>query len=440
MKKIHPLYPALLIALFPGMVKSEDEPADKVALADVDAGAALAKLAETKVAATLRLDVMVNPKRGLPLNGVFISDDGLALIELRALSQKAKPTVLTARGKRLELGTILKLFPSQGLALIKFKHRPEAHLEFAGKEPVVGETIAVVPTDLGEQGRLKGGIPPVVGPILARRNSLDAEFGYRGFTETLSLGSRLTLQQRPHVTSGTIAINRAGALVATFDSQYRFGSRTLLLLNPVVALGEAISKIDKKGKGLPFPLPDHETLFPPFQTDPDYNRLVSGGAAIAPKERLRLLKDLLERYPKSHSLKDTALTYYDPENPLVDLDDFPEPEPGAPVALQVSVLSCRVFFLDEPETAELAIKVRKAAIALSPKDYPADRYMLARQYLNLKRFEHAETMLREAYSSSSDNIEIAELYRRLLVENRKWDRLKQVEKRIEELDEVFRPR
>lgn len=432
MNVIQSLYLVLLIALFPGIAKSEDKPAKEGVLSDQE----WTELAATKEAATLRLDV-VDQTRGQPYNGFFISDDGLALIQLFALSQKAKPTVVTANGTRLKLGTILKLFPSHGLALIKFKHRPKSYLEIADKEPAIGESIALVPTDFSERDVIKVGIPPVVGPIMAKRSSLNRDFGYR-FIKTLSLGSRLTTEQEPHVASGVIAVNRSGALVAVFHSQSGLGTYPLLKLTPVAALADVVSKIDRKGKGLPFPLPKTDVIFDPLYSDHVYNRIAAPGpAGREPEERHRVLKDLLARFPKNHSLKDVALQSYDPENPLVDLEDFPEPDPTDPVAYRVSVLSCRVFFLIKKEPVDLAVKTRKAAIALSPKDYPIDRYMLARQYMNLGRFDDAEEMMREIYPFLSDDIEVVDLYRTLLVRARKWEELREVEKRIRELDKTY---
>jgi hypothetical protein len=436
MKNIQTLYLVLLIALFPGMVKSENEPANEVEIAD----SVWAKLAATKAAATLRLDAAVNQKWGAPYMGVFISDDGLALIQLMALSNKAKPTVVTANGVRLELGTILKLFPSHGLALINFEHRPEAHLEIADKEPGVGESIALLPSDFSERGTVKGGVSPVVGPIMAKRSGLNFDFGYR-FSKRLSLGSRLTVQQRPHVTTGVTAINRSGALVATFHSQSYFGTQPLLILNPVVALADVISEIDGEDEGLPFPLPNADVIFDPVLSDPAYNRLAAGRrAGQTPEESHRLLKDLLLRFPKSHRLKDKALQSYAPENPLVNLEDFPEASPVDPVAYQASVLSCRAFLHVEERSIDLGVQARKDAIALSPENYPMDRYFLARLYMGINRIDDAEEILREIYPYLSDRIDVVDVYRGLLLKASKWDELEQVEKRIEELDQTYRPR
>jgi hypothetical protein len=64
----------------------------------------LIQLAREKMEAAIRLDARVNESQGRAFQGVFISKEGLALIDLSSLVWKEKPTAVTAVGTRLKLG------------------------------------------------------------------------------------------------------------------------------------------------------------------------------------------------------------------------------------------------------------------------------------------------------------------------------------------------
>jgi tetratricopeptide (TPR) repeat protein len=92
------------------------------------------------------------------------------------------------------------------------------------------------------------------------------------------------------------------------------------------------------------------------------------------------------------------------------------------------------------EEFDAAIEASKKAIALSPKDYPVDRLMLAQLYAHLKRIDEAEALFSETSPMYSDRIDVADQYRGILVKQRKWERLEVIKKKIEELEDIYRRR
>jgi hypothetical protein len=79
---------------------------------------------------------------------VFISEDGLALMNVLPLCTTQRPVITAADGTTLKFGAILGIFPTQDLALMKFQHRPKVWLRLAPNEPDVGEQLALVTIDV----------------------------------------------------------------------------------------------------------------------------------------------------------------------------------------------------------------------------------------------------------------------------------------------------
>lgn len=413
---------------------------------------ALIQLAHEKMAAAIRLDAMVDPAHGRAFNGVFISKEGLALIEIESLVWKGKPTAVTSDGTPLKLGRVLGLFPKADLDLMKFEHHPKTWVEFAAKDLEVGDAAAVIVTDTLKKTVLDGKVPPVVGNILAKRSCARGDYRKKDFTKILSLGSGLTTEQRMHLGGGAFVIDKDGHLVAFFYSQSIRKDQVLLELTPAVALADSIREMVKDDKAIPFPLAEANNPMDPILMDAAFNAMGYSRRMGNKAESRRFLKELLGRYPNSFFLKDTALdtwTYFDPDDPLVGLDDFAVLKSDSPVPDQVKTLDCRAFLLMEMARLEKelearkrltgkAIEARKSAIALSPEDEPMCRYFLAQAYFNLERFKDAESLMREAYPSYSDSIEFVEDFERILIKLGKWQEADKMADRVYELSEIYR--
>ena len=81
------------------------------------------------------------------LQGALDAPDGLALVDLGSLVRGLTPEIHSADGTRLDFGTILGIFQSPNLALMKFEHRPQAWLRLGQQEPEVEDTVALVLLD-----------------------------------------------------------------------------------------------------------------------------------------------------------------------------------------------------------------------------------------------------------------------------------------------------
>ena len=105
---------------------------------------ALSKLATTKRGSAIKMTQVGEEEVMNSSYGAFISEDGLALVDLEMLAKGKEPMVVAADAK-LEFGTILGVFPEQNLALMKFDHRPQTWLRIAPEEPEEGEILAFIP-------------------------------------------------------------------------------------------------------------------------------------------------------------------------------------------------------------------------------------------------------------------------------------------------------
>lgn len=267
--------------------------------------------------------------------------------------------------------------------------------------------------------------------------------GRARFTKILSLGAGLSPQQRTAIGPGCFAVDREGRLVA-FTNGSQTGSRqTLILLTPVVGLGERIAEHAKGGKGIGFPLPKDRNPTDPAAIDQDFHPMNLALARQDRDEAERLLAGLHRRYPKSHLLRMKSRSLkLRPVNgqPGELLLAFPEPDPKAPVAHQVMDWSARANLLAMRNEFDASIAERKKAIALSPKDYPEDRLHLAQMYAHLGRLEEAEQLYREAYMSSSEIIEFVEIFEALLLKRKKLADAQKLSDRVFELEDIYRRR
>jgi hypothetical protein len=121
MKASSSVFLAILALLFPVILAAQD---------------VITEVAMAKRGAALKLSTAV-PGTRVFINalGVFISNDGLALVNLSSIALRQKPAAFTVDGTELPLGTILGIFPEQELALVKYNYRPKVWTPLAPKEP-----------------------------------------------------------------------------------------------------------------------------------------------------------------------------------------------------------------------------------------------------------------------------------------------------------------
>lgn len=440
---------AILTGLLPGFAVAAPEAAE---VSGGKADAAFGELAAMSRAAALEMTFKIKADSSVTSYGAFISADGLALVDLFALAREQKPTIVGADGNLVKFGTILRIFPEQALALMKFNHRPKRWLTLAKSDPAVGETIAFV--TMKEDDPFDGKVPPIVGPVMAIRSDTTVNLSMVRFMKIISLGGSPSLEQKSSWSKGCFVINRDGDLVAFGNGFTEPHAQRLMILAPVVALADQIQESAKGEKAIAHPLGKANPLDPATLDDDYIDMMIAFKEADVDAAR-RLFGDLQKRYPKSLQLQSYGLasTLLEPDKRAVLAEGLERPPPDATKAHQMSYLILQADLLraqgNRVENAglpqaqrdrEAAIEKYKAAINLSPDDFVNVRIMLAALYLDLDRHEDALKILQETYPYYSESIEHAGIYERLLIKNGNFKEADKVNDRIFELEEIYRRR
>jgi tetratricopeptide (TPR) repeat protein len=416
----------------------ESERPEAEAAADPEEGwAELSELAASKRAAAISLNVELPTGQLMPFSGAFISEDGLALVDLGSIARSLTPEVHSADGTRLDFGTILRIFQSPNLALMRFEHRPKAWLRLGRQEPEVGDTVALVLLD-GER-LIDGKTPPVIGQIMAKRSGLTSNLLLTQFERQMSFGSGLSSDQSNRVAPGCFAIDRAGDVIGFYGGTRVDRSQTLRFLTPVVELAALIPSTVEAGKVIPFPLPAANNPIDPAFLASEFRRAGMAEQRGDLKTARLNLESLLERYPDSLRLK-IHVSYgalQEAGEPLLQLADF-TPDPKDPRGQQVACLKHRATMHLVAGDEERMMKDIEAAIALSPDDFEEPRWLLGTMYLNQRRPVDAERLFREAYAAAPESIEVIERLKDALLVNKKYDEIGELTKRVGELRKIYR--
>lgn len=424
MKTIPIRFLAVLLIISSALLRAGDE-----------AGTRLAELAASKRAAVIRLDVL--PAPNVWSYGVFISNDGLALIHIEAISKKKKPKVWGIGDTELAFGKILGVFPEQELALMKFDHRPKVWVDLAKAEPELGETIALL--TLKYESPWKNKTPPVIGPVMAKRSETTANLREKRFVRILSLGSGMSTAQRTEIGPGCFAINAEGLLVAFTAGTVKQQRQTIISVAPVVSLVKEVEELAKGGVDLGFPLPEERNIIDHAAIDPDFHPMNIATIMDNHEESEKLLKGLRERHPDSHALRMRFYRQQGREGGAGGLLlDFPAPGPGEPAAHQVDYWSLRADILAQRQELDESIKARTKAVELSPKDYCDDRLRLAHLYAYLGRNEEAEGLYRECFEVNSDSIEFVEILESHWLKRGNLRESEKMTERVHELEKIYR--
>jgi len=432
MKTISCLCLAFFAAPLSSLAEARPEP-------DKQADAALAKLAAEKRAAMIKFTRKAGEGDTMNSLGVFVSKDGFALVALDAVTTGQVPTVVTPEGKSLRFGTILKLFPEQGAALMKFDHKPDVIVPVGKEEPAIGDTIALIPWNWEDPQF--GKIPPVVGDIMVKRSDISSILKEPKFVKVLSLGTGLSSEQGKGL-AGSFAVDRNGNLVARFIGVKPYPAQTLITLYPVADIADEIGPLADGEKALKHPLPADVNPVDPATLDRDYTRM-----AMAMMQRdlvtgRRLLKDLMKRYPNSLGTKMLAVSMMiiDQEggNPLLQLEDVSSVEPNDSKARQFFLHGMRSVLLANQGKDPIPEMIK--AVECSPQDTIEARCNLAGFYLQSSppRLGKAAELYQQIYPLVSDTIHLVEEYERLLDELGRQKEAAVVNERYYDLLSIYR--
>ncbi len=365
-----------------------------------------------------------------PYFGVFISEDGHALVSLAALTGKKKPEAFASKGGErlpIKLDKIHKLLPEQNIALVKFDHEPKVWLEVASKEPLVGEDVALVPVN--KDDLWSDELNPIIGPIMASRTELTSNIRKVGFMKNLSLGAGLTFKQRSCLSPGCMTINAKAELIGFMGGAQQAMSQTILCINPLKK--PMLPDLEAENlKAIPFPIPADLNPIDMYCLDDDYRFCTLAMAMMDRNRATRHMKILLERYPDSMALKLQAATepiLFNPDAPLVDLEML-KVDPKASKAEQVMVLRARAVLHMFAKDLKSMEKELKAATHpdLAPADYARDRLSLANMYVMNNKLEEAEKLYQQIYPLYPDSIGVIMQYQGVLERMGKADEAKRL--------------
>lgn len=401
----------------------------------------LKEIAASKRAAAIELGVMLKGGR-VEGRGVFITADGLALVDLSMIALPQRPVVFAEDGREVAFGTILGIFPEQELALMKFDYSPKVWLPIAPQEPKMGEPLAFIA--LKAFDFLATDIPPVVGPIIAKRSSLTVNLSKQQFTRVLSLGSGLTFKQQPCIGPGSFAINNQGELVAIKQGIEMMGRQMLLLLTPITALGEEISRLARGGKSIPHPLPAATNPVDTGLMDEEYSHYEMAQRMGDSAAAMVHLEELAKRYPNSTRIQDMAshlLKRPTASNPAAKTAD------AATTASQISAVEKVVHSVarardlaDANKDYTGAVKVLTQALDVCPKDYPVPLINLAEYEQKLGHSAEYGRHLRDALAVAPEIIWLVEQLQKWEFEQKHYDEAQKLTDRIYELERLYRRR
>jgi predicted Zn-dependent protease len=127
-----------------------------------------------------------------------------------------------------------------------------------------------------------------------------------------------------------------------------------------------------------------------------------------------------------------------PDKPFEAFASFPKPKAEDTAAQQIEWLVLQANLSLKKDDLPSAIRRLKAAIALSPKDYPETRVMLGKLYLDKEQPADAERLLREAYSSWPESVMLVELLEKALTRQDKFKEAWEMSDKVYELEKIYR--
>lgn len=380
---------------------------------DKQADAALANLASEKRAAMLQLTCNAGGDAVHNYPGAFVSKDGLALVPIKAVAMAQVPMVVTAEGESLSFGTILKLFPEQGAALMKFDHKPAVIIPVGKVEPAIGEAIALITWE--EDSPQFGKAPPIVGDVMLKRSQVMTSSKEPRFGRVLSFGSGCTLGQLDQIPD-SFGIDADGNLVARFAGAKPFSNQILLFLFPLADIADEIRLLGEGEKSITHPLSPEENPVDPISQDPQFNRAMLADTKGNQVAAMILIKDLLKRYPESLALQlhaaDRMNADWKGEEPLIRLEDVSPISPDDSDARRYILHWVRSAILGAQ--GKSPIPEMKKAVECSPEDCIDARLSLGVFYARASRLRAAAELYRKAYPYMSDTISYVEQYETLL--------------------------
>jgi parvulin-like peptidyl-prolyl isomerase len=213
----------------------------------------LIALAKEQQEAVLKIDLQTESDGVMHGFGVFVSADGLALVDLAMLADGRKPTISSADGTPLRFGTVLGIFAEQELVLMKFKYRPRRWLRLAATPPEAGGSAALLIPVGGDESA--GEVPPIVGSVTAKPGAGGSDDAGPKPALVMVPEAELSPQQKAMAGPMSFAIRADGEVIGFFKEMEQTGSQMRFSLLSVAGLGERIDGLAEAGEVIDFPFP-----------------------------------------------------------------------------------------------------------------------------------------------------------------------------------------
>jgi hypothetical protein len=445
--RLQPMPSRVLQAAALGMLLATAVQAEEASVAiteDVPAG--LVETAE-KLRPALFFVLLQAGDKVVPQVGFFIDDKGMALCPLDPLHAKPVPVFRVGEGKSevLKSPVVLEVFPDQGLALVKFDHKPAASLKISGETPVVGTWLAVVPSGNTRGGSLAGAI---AAPIVAHRITHNVSLTNPPHPpqKQFSMGVGNSPASQLVLRAGAPIINGRGEVVATFAGAQAMPGQTLQLAHSLAGFPAMMEVALKKPPPRKLPLASEDLGLDPAILSDEY--LLMGMSAVTgdlAKAR-QLARKLVEKFPNSMIARSSEFGFATQQvlSGQAQADGLVEiakrslpPEPST--ALDQAAYHERMgqALMQEGRLDEAMASLRKsheldsramACITLAP--------------LHEKRgeLEQAEHYWRLATTLDADRIGFWDRYQHVLTARGKWKEADAAQDRIFLLENLYRSR
>lgn len=397
----------------------------------------------TKLRAALIFTLPLASDKVIPQVGFFIDGNGLALCPLEPLHAKAAPVFRTGEGQQgvLKKPVVLKVFPDQRLALVKFDYTSTASLPIAKEPAAVGTWVAVVPSAFTDRNSIAG---PIVAHRLTQNVSQTKPLRPPQKQYSIALGANPSYAQL--LLPGAPIVNSRGEVVATFAGSQAMPGQILRLAYPLAGFPAQIDAAVKKGNRRPLPLGVEEMGLDPA-TLSDECHLMGASAITGDLAKARqLAHKLVEKFPDSLSARCDEFGYATQEalsgqgqpDELVGLAKRSQPlEPATP--LDQAAYQERLG-----QALIQAGRVNEAMDALR-KSHELDSRALACMTLatiheRRGELEQAEECWRQTATFDTDRIEYWDRYQRVLTARGKSKEAAAAQDRVFLLEDLYRSR
>ena len=403
-------------------------------------------LAAESQPALLTLARPVDDTRSYFFGGFFISKEGHAICDLRALTGTSLPTELWIENRKSTPEIqILAVFPSQTLTLLKFNYRPGKWLTLSEVELPFDAHVAFLMPDQ---------IPPLhTGQVLGKWKSRDSSRPVAPYTDCLSIGTSPPGSDSHGLSTlrgGFPLIDREGGVRGSLSGIAPSTRQLLVLAVPLHSIAKQIRKAIEKPTEIRFPIPAELNPIDPVPMTPAFQTAVASMMRGDTDQALTSIQTLLETHPDSAVVRKLQLdTLYEAKR-MVEvkalLDEL-EHSPDGTGFSQVDLLNQKAILLGGQPDLEPAIATIRKIVEITPDDHPEPLSMLASyQRLradrsgNKEHYLEAERTYRAVIAISPERIDVLTGYQHVLACLHRREEANDVSKRIRDLEAIYRRR